>query len=758
MLGSGRGGSLRRVALPLQHGVFLAGACWVLLSLSFLCVGLCHQGTEGRPGLKAGGKCIDRERKALLAVRADISYPRNYPPFSSWEKINGDDCCLWEGVGCDNQSGHVIKLDLRRPQSSDDDYYYYYRDYDEVSPSLPNLTRLRYLDLSNNDFGGAPVPSFVGSLVNLEYLNLSHAGFIGTLPPQLGGLHHLHSLDLSGDGFPLKVENLHWLSHLSHLQYLDMSWVDLSAATDWLHVINGLPSLSVVRLSGCDLQNLPTTLPHVNFTSLSTLDLSRNVFFNSTWPLWLFNITTLAELDLRYNYGLRGPIPDEFEKMKHLEVLILGGYGIDGGVTVTPPNLLTLNKLKELDLSGIRLPEHMEKLSNLRKLVLIDIIGQIPESLGNLSHLESLIIYGGHNTSGELPESLGNLVNLKRLDLSILDSQLGISHIPESLGNLSRLESLSISGYINSTTGLPESLGNLGNLKTLELFLHNFHGAIPESLGNLRNLKMLELFLYNFQGCIPESLGNLSRLESLSIDGYDIAIGLPESLGNLVNLRELDLYFGLWDIPESLGNLSQLEFQSMSGYNITVPESLGNLVNLKDLRLYSYDTISRGGIPESLGNLRGLKTLHVYRFNISRELLRRMGHLCNLTRLEISGNMELGAEVNELFEGLSQCTKGSSLEHLDLQDNGFGGHLPDQVGQLSNLNSLVLAGNSIVGSIPASIGFAAGFWGFYGGLLLMEKKRRMYFRSIDYVADELYVLVVVHFARLKLKISSWMFK
>ncbi|MQM03141.1 hypothetical protein Taro_035918 [Colocasia esculenta] len=621
MLGSGRGTALRRVALPLQHGVFTAGACW---------------GAEGdRPGLKEGGKCIERERKSLLAVRADIWYPRNHWPFSSWEKINGDDCCLWEGVRCDNQSGHVIKLDLRRPQPSyyDDDYYY-----DEVSPSLLNLTWLRYLDLSNNYFRGGPIPNFIGSLVNLEYLNLSHAGFGGTLPPQLGGLHLLHSLDLSGN-YMLKVENLHWLSHL---QYLDMSWVDLSAATDWLHVINGLPSLSVVRLSDCRLQTLPTTLPHVNFTSLSTLDLSWNFFFNTKWPLWLFNITTLAELDLisytfglRYNFGLRGPIPDEFEKMKHLEVLKLtGGFGIDGGVT--PPSSLTLNKLKELDLSGIRLPEHMEKLSNLRTLALRDIIGQIPESLGNLSHLESLFIYGGGNTSTELPDSLRNLMNLKRLDLrldlSIYDFQ---GSLPESLGNLSRLESLSIRGYIHSTTGLPESLGNLGNLKTLELSLYNFHGAIPESLGNL------------------------SRLESLSIS---------------------------------------------SGYIITVPESLGNLVNLKDLRLYSYDIISRGGIPKSLGNLRGLKTLHVSGFNVSPQLLRNIGHLCNLTLLEMAGNIGRGAEVNELFEGLSQCTEGSSLEHLVLRDNGFGGYLPNQVGQLSNLNSLVLAGNSFVGSIPASIG------------------------------------------------------
>ncbi|MQM11952.1 hypothetical protein Taro_044864 [Colocasia esculenta] len=553
MWASGRGGSLRRVALPLQHGVFLAGACWVPLSLSLLCVGLCHQGTEGRPDLKVGGKCIERERKALLAVRADIWYAQNFSPFSSWEKINGEDCCLWEGVGCDDRSGHVIKLDLRRPLSSDDDDYYYEpRGYSKVSPSLLNLTSLRYLDLSYNDFGGAPMPSFVGSLVNLEYLNLSQALFFGTVPPQLGGLRHLHSLDLSGN--PLEVENLHWLSHLSHLQYLDMSRVDLSAATDWLHVINSIPSLSVVRLSECWLQNLPTTLPHVNFTSLFTLDLSWNFYYNSRWPLWLFNITTLTELDFSYNFGLPGPIPDQFEKMKHLEVLKLNGNYFGD---VTPPSFLTLDKLKVLRLPAIRLPEHMEKLSNLRELVATRIIGQMPESLGNLSHLESLSV-GGHNTSRELLAYLGNL----------------------------------------------------GKLKRLHLFLDNFHG------------------------CIPESLGNLSQLESLYIEGDNITVGIPKSLGNLVNL--------------------------------------------KDLILFSYGTIG-GGILESLGNLRGLKTLHVSGFNISQDLLRNIStHRCNLTHLEMSWNIGRGAEVNELFEGLSQCTKGSSLEHLALEGNGFGGHLPDQ--------------------------------------------------------------------------------
>lgn len=94
---------------------------------------------------------------------------------------------------------------------------------------------------------------------------------------------------------------------LSSLLYLDLGAMNLSRANNWFEAVNMLLSLTTLYLSSCELNGLPESLT-VNFTSLSTLDLSYNNF--STWiPRWLFNITTLQRANL-YECGLKGSIPE----------------------------------------------------------------------------------------------------------------------------------------------------------------------------------------------------------------------------------------------------------------------------------------------------------------------------------------------------------------------------------------------------------------------------------------------------------------
>ena len=64
-----------------------------------------------------------------------------------------------------------------------------------ILDDFAELTALRHLDASNNEFGALP-PEMTVSLTLLEHLDLSHNAIV-ELPPNFGQLHRLRRLDLS---------------------------------------------------------------------------------------------------------------------------------------------------------------------------------------------------------------------------------------------------------------------------------------------------------------------------------------------------------------------------------------------------------------------------------------------------------------------------------------------------------------------------------------------------------------------------------
>jgi Leucine-rich repeat (LRR) protein len=145
--------------------------------------------------------------------------------------------------------------------------------------------------LSCNNFYGAKIPEFIGSLPSLRYLNLSYTWLYGRIPPQIGNLSKLTYLDLKpfnsniSQSYYLYSGDLQWLSqYLSSLKHLDLSHMNLTTVLDWVPKINMLPALRKLYLQYTGLRNRVAFLGQSNLTAVEVLDISWNYFSTTIAP------------------------------------------------------------------------------------------------------------------------------------------------------------------------------------------------------------------------------------------------------------------------------------------------------------------------------------------------------------------------------------------------------------------------------------------------------------------------------------------
>ncbi|GKV49588.1 hypothetical protein SLEP1_g56328 [Rubroshorea leprosula] len=716
--------------------------------------------------------CQRDERVALLQFKESFVIDKHassdddpcaYHKVNLW-KSQAMDCCSWEGIWCDQDTGHVIGLDLSSSCLFGSI---------NSNSSLFHLIHLQHLNLAFNHFNYSKIPYAFANLTTLTYLNLSKSFFSGQIPFELSKLASLSTLDLSDscifgldEGLlELKRPNMRSLiENMTSLEYLRLTCVKINSRIP--NMLANMSSLRTIRLGSCGLfGEFPSAI--FQLPKLQVLIVSYNHGLMGNLPEFHFN-SQLMTLGVGIT-SFSGKLPTSIGMLSSLEQLYVYGCNFSG---LLPPSLGNLTKLQQLVVEensfiGTIEIETFLKLKYLNTLLLSsnnfsldqdqleslevpfnDITGQIPQWISCLPSFSALYILdlsfnmleaslpippfsinfflvSGNKFSGEIPPEFCSRTSLVILDLSHNNLH---GMIPQCISNFSK-SLLILNLQENSFEGpIPTSWVAGNNIKEIKLGQNNLQGKLPKSLTNCRMLEFLDLGNNHIRDTFPSWLGTLPNLKILILhsNGFYGPINVPKSDAWFPNLRIIDLsyngfigllpieYFKMWDAIANVDKANTVYwhtsdyFQLMDGGIYTNPYPYSMTITNKGVKMeYAKVLEIFSAIDLSCNKFEG-------------EILDVIGSLKGLQLLNLSNNILVGPIPQALGDL-------KNLEALDLSQNKLTGSIPTQLTQLNFLEVFNISHNQLTGTIPTGQQFDtfdnSSFYGNSGlcGLPLSRK-------------------------------------
>ncbi|KAL3683269.1 hypothetical protein R1sor_001291 [Riccia sorocarpa] len=342
---------------------------------------------------------------------------------SSW--IGTDPCGeLWAGITCDSD-GNVTQLELTNRNISG-----------SIPPDIGNLVALESLDLTLNRELVGKLPPELGNLTNLKQLSIQQCSISGSIPQELSNLLQLEFLAVNDNQMVGNIPAQ--IGRLSKLYWFDISQNQIAGS---LPVSSGK--------DGIGLDNL-TSIKHLHFN----------------------------------NNSLGGSIPPEIFKLPNLIHLLLDSNSF---IDTIPNNSSSSILILRLDNNRLT--------------------GPIPSVWSNMTSVVEIHI-NNNQLSGTLPD-WSNLTNLRLLDTSnnpLLDSQ----PIPDFLAaGMANLQTLSMSGC-NLEGRVPPGLFSNPSLQRIELSDNKLNGTL--TFGQIgKNLQYVDL-----------EQNNINNIDAASANGVDI--------------------------------------------------------------------------------------------------------------------------------------------------------------------------------------------------------------------------------------------